>query len=382
MPSTETLIIGAGPAGLAVAGRLGALGRPFIVLEQADALAPAWRAHYDRLHLHTVKQYSHLPHKPFPSDYPTYVPRLDLISYFDDYARQMGIQPVFFQKVTHTSRESGQWVTSTESGENYTSEFLVVATGFNRRPHLPKWPGMEDFKGEMFHSKFYKNGAPYRGKDVLVVGMGNSGAEIALCLWEHGARPALSVRGPVNVVKRDVFGRPTQTTAMLLAKLPVPLADWIGKQVSRLTVGDLRPYGIHRPDMAPMAQLRKFAQTPVMDIGTIDRIKSGEIRVFPAIDHFDESGVHFTDGRYQPFQAIVLATGYQSAVEEFMPGVAPALNAHGHPAALWNDALPGAYFVGFDAYSSGILNSIHRDSGKVTDHLVQQLSRAANPATA
>ena len=88
---TSTLIIGAGPAGLAVAGRLRKQGLDFEVVEKTDMIASSWQGHYDRLHLHTVKQFSHLPHLPFPEDYPLYVPRLDLVRHYENYAKTFDI---------------------------------------------------------------------------------------------------------------------------------------------------------------------------------------------------------------------------------------------------------------------------------------------------
>ncbi len=352
---TETLIIGAGPAGLAMAGALRKIGKPFLILEKTDSLTPAWRNHYDRLHLHTVKDFSNLPHKPFPQDWPQYIPKNDLVAYYEDYARENEIAPVFGEEVARIEKEANGWVVLTQKGSRYEADRVVVATGFNCIPNVPRWPGQADFEGDVYHSKFYKNGKAYAGKRVLVVGMGNSGAEIALDLFEHGAQSFLSVRNAVNIVRRDVFGRPTQLTAMMLRKLPTPLGDFLSKHLGRLTVGDMRPYGLQRPSVSPLRQMREFAKTTVIDVGTIDKIKAGDIRVFPGIDQFTQHGVVFTDGREAAFDAVVLATGYESGLSQMLADSRGVFDAHGIPKGLSVPEQPGLFFLGFDAYATGLL---------------------------
>lgn len=373
---TETVVIGAGPAGLAVAGRLTARERPFVVLEKSDRVADSWHRHYDRLHLHTVKETSHLPHRPFPPDTPRYLPRHRFLEYLQAYAREMGIEPRFGTEVTGVARRGERWVTRSAAGETWTSEHVVVATGFNRAPHIPTWPGREDFRGTVEHSSRYRSGAAHEGEDVLVVGMGNTGAELALDLLEHGARPVLSVRSPVNIVPRDVLGRPTQQTAMLLDRLPNAVGDAIGLLLRRLTVGDLSPWGIEAPDLPPAAQLREKGKTPVIDVGTVERIRSGEIGVRPGIERFLPEGVRFTDGRSGAFDHVVLATGYASRVGDFVADVNGLLDENGHPAPVSADGRHrGLHFVGFDGYAvGGILGTIHRDSGRVADAIERAAS--------
>ena len=374
---TKNLIIGAGPAGLAMAGRFHQLNIPYILIEQHDSLASSWRQHYERVHLHTVKEYSHLPHAPFPDDFPRYIPRKQLIAYYEQYAKDRNITAEFGQKVVKVRKEGNMWITETEAGTLWTSEHVIFATGFNRVPNEPTWPGMDDFPGLIQHSRWYKNGAELKDKHVLVVGMGNTGAEIAIDLHEHGAIPFISVRGPVNIVLRDLNGRPTQTTAMLLQKLPNWLGDWIGKQVSKLTIGDLSAYGIQRPDIPPTKQLRLYGKTPVIDVGTIKLIKEGKILVFKGIDHFEGKEIVFVDGKRAPFEAVILATGYHNKIEDILEDGSHIFNDLGVPARLWYDAHPGLYFCGFDAYSSGLLLSILRDSEKIASHIHQNINRTS-----
>lgn len=373
MIPTQTLIIGAGPAGLATAGRLRKMGLDFILLEQEREAAPAWRRHYDRLCLHTVKELSALPHLPFPKEYPLYVPKKAVLDYFEQYCRELDLHPLFGRQVVEVWQQEGQWHTRTANGEEYVSENVVVCTGFNRKPHIPAFDGQADFRGKILHSSEYRNPAEFQGKKVLVVGMGNSGAEIALDLCERGVQTAISIRGKVNIVPRDTLGRPTQRTAILLSKLPLWLGDALGRMLRRLTIGNLKRYGIEMPDMAPGCQLRTMGKTPMIDIGTLARIKKGEIAVKSGPERFTADGVRFVNGQEEPFDAVILATGYRSALADFLEGAGELFNAAGHPIRAVSPApFDGLHFVGFNGYSSGILRSIYKDSGKVAGHIYQR----------
>ena len=213
MVYVETVIVGAGPAGLAAAACLHRAGAPYMILEREGCVGASWHHHYERLHLHTDRAHSALPYFPLPKHYPKYPSREQFVAYLESYAKRFNLQPRFGQEVYSAHLRDGRWHVRTQH-TIYESRYLIVATGYNARPYLPAWPGQETFTGEVMHSSAYKNGAPYREKRVLVVGFGNSGGEIAIDLWEHGARPTLSVRGPVNVVPREVVGVPILTIAM------------------------------------------------------------------------------------------------------------------------------------------------------------------------
>ena len=370
------VVIGAGPAGLAVSAHLRQRGIPFVVLEESGQVGSAWHRHYDRLHLHTVKELSHLPFLPFPTHYPRYVSRKEFAAYLEGYARYFQISPRFGTKVLEVQRSgNGGWAVYTAQGETIESAVVVVATGVNRVPERPVLVGEEYFSGSIIHSREYRNGKAFVGKNVLVVGMGNTGAEIALDLYEQGAHPWISVRGAVNIVPRDFLGRPTQLTALKVARLPTWLGDRIGKLLRRMAVGDLSRFGIRYPSVSPAAQLRQTGQTPVIDLGTVEKIKSGGIQVVPAIQSLSREGVSFMDGRQLPFEAIVLATGYRPGLPEFLGACPGLLDVYGLPkACIGIQEYSGLYFVGFDNYTAGgILGVIHRDSERVVNHISQQL---------
>jgi cation diffusion facilitator CzcD-associated flavoprotein CzcO len=377
---TDTLIIGAGPAGLAVAGCLVAKGRKPMVIEKAGDVADSWRGHYDRLHLHTVKEHSALPGLPFPPEYPRYVSREQMVRYLAAFADHFRIEPRLGCEATAVvATGDGLWQTTTSTGERFISASVVVATGANAQPVVPPLPGRDRFAGPITHSRAYRNASAWSGKRVLLVGMGNTGAEIALDLSEHGATATLSVRSPVNIVYRDVLGRPTQLTSMMISRLPETWGDVIARAFRDLTVGDLGRWGLRTSPVSPLRDLRRHGRTPVIDVGTVARIKAGDIRVRPGIAILTPHGARFVDGVEEPFDAIILATGYQPGVRQLFPETGLPLDAKGLPlASIGTGALAGLFFVGFDIRQpGGLLRTIKLQAEAIAAALVGQGERMA-----
>lgn len=373
---TDTLVIGAGPAGLATAACLAQHGARPLVIDQAPEVASSWRNHYERVHLHTVKTHSALPGLPFPDDAPRYVSRQGVVDYLTRYADHHGIEPELGETVVgiEPAAPGAGWLTRTASGRLIASRRVVVATGANRRPRAPALPGQSHFGGRVLHSREYRNAAPFANQRVLVVGMGNTGAEIALDLVEHGVSAALSVRSPLNIVHRDVLGRPTQLSSILLSRLPPALGDAAATLLRNLSVGDLGRYGLHTASVSPLRQLREDGKTPVIDVGTLARIKRGDIQVYTGIQTLLHGGVRFTDGTEHPFDTVLLATGYDAALNELFPATPPPLDARGMPTeVVGQGALTGVYFVGFDVRQpGGLLRAIAGQAQWVADCIASE----------
>jgi cation diffusion facilitator CzcD-associated flavoprotein CzcO len=374
----EVLVIGAGPAGLAVAACLAQHGVRAEIIERGEAVGTSWRNHYRRLRLHTVKQHSALPHHPFPKDHPRYVAREQVVDYLTGYACKFQLQPRFGEEAESLTREQGRWLTRCRSGRSFLARTVVLATGANRRPNLPIFPLEDGYLGRIVHSENYRDAQPFTSQRVLVVGMGNTGAEIALDLAQRGANATISVRSPVNIVQRDVLGRPVQVTSILLSKLPDGLADVLALTFRKLTIGDLRPYGIETPPISPLRQLREQGRTPVIDIGTVDMIRRGDIAVRPGIAAFTADGVRFLDGREEPFDAVILATGYHADLARLFPQVQVPVRDKGLPAEVRGSGdLEGVYFVGYDIRQpGGVLRTIAQQSLQVAEEIASA-SRAA-----
>lgn len=365
---TNVVIVGAGPAGLAVGACLRRAGLDFLILEKAHEIAPAWRRHYRRLHLHTVKASSSLPHVPFPKDYPRYVPREKLVTYLDDYVERFELRPRFGEKVNSIRREDGGYLVETER-DTFPAPHVVVASGKNSEPFVPSLPEIEAFKGRRLHSADYSEAAPFTGQSVLVVGMGNTGAEIALDLAECGARPTLSVRNGIHIVPRQLFGVPIQNIAIATQSLPQAVNDRLFPIILDLALGKLEKYGIARPQQGILEQVNA-GRIPVIDVGTVRAIKSGDIKVAPDIKRFTERGAIFVSGRHAEFDSVILATGYRPGFEKFLP----AALRPGKSGITRQSAELGLYLVGFHNPVTGLLREIGREAAAVTADIERRSS--------
>jgi hypothetical protein len=365
MKDADAIIIGAGPAGLACAASMGALGLSVTVLEKADSVAAIWRRHYDRLHLHTDRGHSGLPGWPMPHSFPTYPSRAEVIAYLESYAAHFGIQPVFNTTALSVGRDGARWKIDTERA-SLSAPIVVIATGWADFPYRPFWPGSDSFRGSVIHSSDYRNASPYSGKRVLVVGFGNSGGEIALELAEAGIDTTIAVRGPVQILPRDLLGIPILTWSIAQKSLPARLVDFINAPVIRLAIGPIEKYGLRRAEKGPRRMVEEDGRVPLLDIGTVARIRDGSIGIRGGIDRLTPDGVVFADGSAQEFDAIILATGFRADLRRLLPDVQGVLNAQGQPLATGRaTSEPGLYFCGHIASPTGQLREIGLEAARI-----------------
>ncbi|WP_329039950.1 NAD(P)/FAD-dependent oxidoreductase [Streptomyces sp. NBC_00178] len=369
-------VIGGGPGGLAAAATLRAQGVRTVVLEKSAHVGASWRSHYDRLHLHTIRRWSALPGLAMPRRFGRWVSRDDMVRYLEKYATHHELEVVTGVEVSRIDRtaDGSGWQLSATGGRVLTGRAVVVATGFNHTPRVPAWPGREDFTGELVHASRYRDPAPYAGKDVLVVGIGNTGAEIAVDLVEGGAaRVRIAVRTAPHIVRRSTAGWPAQATAVLVRRLPVRLVDRAGRLMTRLSVPDLAAHGLPRPDTGLYSRVKEGA-IPVQDVGLIDAVKRGRVVPVAAVASFDGDGVVLADGSRITPDAVIAATGYDRALEG-MVGHLGVLDARGRPVvhgARTPEGAPGLYFTGFTNPISGMLREIARDARKIAARLAKR----------
>jgi cation diffusion facilitator CzcD-associated flavoprotein CzcO len=394
----ETVIVGASAAGLATAASLRERGRSFRLLEKAPHVGASWRAHYDRLHLHTSKGFSGLPGLPMPRGYPRYPSREQMVAYLEGYARHFDLRPEFSVSVDRIARKNGGWeiATSAEGGAGFAGDGrsanargtgrlearnVVVATGNTRVPHQPSWPDQAAFQGSIFHSSQYRTGAAWRGRRVLVIGFGNSGGEIAIDLHENGALPDLAVRGAVNVIPRDLLGLPVLAVGIAMDAFPPRVADALSAPLLRLTVGDIRGLGFRKLPYGPAVQINRHGRIPLLDIGTLALVRSGAVKIRPGVERFTPGGVVFDGGAEAAYDAVVLATGFRPKVSEILEG--DVLDADGTPRTSGREAAPGLYFCGFFVSPTGMLRAIGRESAAIARAIArapEATPRSASPA--
>ena len=360
-------VIGAGPGGLAAAAALTRRGVPAVVLEKSDAVGASWRGHYDRLHLHTTRRLSGLPGLAVPRRFGRWVSRDDVVRYLELYVAHHGIEVRTGVQVDRIERDGDAWLLHTADGQTLTARQVVVATGYNHTPSPLDWPGVEAFTGVVQHASTYRNAAPFVGKDVLVVGVGNTGAEIAVDLVEGGAsRVRLAVRTAPHIVRRTSAGWPAQATGILVRRLPPPLVDRIARVVARLQVPDLSEHGLPRPDTGMYSRVLEGA-VPVQDVGLIAAVQARTVEPVAAVASFDGETVVLADGSRITPDAVVAATGYRRGLDALV-GHLGVLDERGRPAVHGPRTAPGApglYFTGYTNPISGMLRELRIDAQRI-----------------
>jgi indole-3-pyruvate monooxygenase len=376
----ETIIIGAGPAGLAIGAVLRRANIPFVLLERAERIGDSWRHHYDRLHLHTPKTHSALPFRPYPRAYPRYPSRDQFVEYLSGYAHALDLTPEFGRDVQRIARSSdSEWEVDTTAGQ-YRGSRVVVATGYNHIPNMPRWPGQDTFTGRIIHSRDYRNGDAFRGSRVLVVGFGNSGAEIALDLAEHGVAATLAVRGTVNVIPRELIGVPITVFSLVFRSLPPRVADRMTTLTRRWAIGDLAAAGLVQSDIGPLTDIAERRRIPVIDVGTLASIRSGKIAVRKGMESFDGPEIQFANGTREPFDTVVLATGFTTGLAAMLPDHASVLDAGERPLTRGHEtARSGIYFCGFNLSATGMLRQIGIEAHAIGREIAAARAGAQNP---
>ncbi|MFE2145830.1 flavin-containing monooxygenase [Streptomyces sp. NPDC059456] len=375
-------VIGAGPGGLAAAAALRARGVRAVVVEKSDAVGTSWRGHYDRLHLHTTRRLSGLPGLAMPRRFGRWVSRDDVVRYLEKYAEFHELEIVTGVEVTRIDPAPGGdgWLLHATGGRVLDARAVVVATGFNHTPALPGWPGRDAYAGRLLHARDYRNAVPYEGRDVLVVGVGNTGAEIAVDLAEGGAgRVRLAVRTVPHIVRRSTAGWAAQRTGILVRRLPVRLVDRLGALVAKSSVPDLAAYGLPRPDTGLYSRVKEGA-VPVQDVGLIDAVRTGKVEPVAAVASFEGAEVVLADGTRITPDAVIAATGYRRGLEGLV-GHLGVLDERGRPrahGARTPAQAPGLYFTGFTNPISGMFREMALDAEKIA----RALSRRLGPQVA
>ncbi|MFI7383357.1 flavin-containing monooxygenase [Streptomyces sp. NPDC049813] len=371
-------VIGGGPGGLAAAARLKAHGVRAVVLEKSEEVGAAWRGHYDRLRLHTTRRLSALPGLPMPRRFGRWVARHDVVRYLEKYAEFHDLEVVTGVEVTRVDRapDGTGWLLRATGGRELTAAAVVVATGYNHTPRLPDWPGAAAYPGRLLHASAYRSPAPYAGQDVLVVGVGNTGAEIAVDLVEGGAaRVRLAVRTAPHIVRRSTLGWPAQRTGILCRRLPVRLVDRLAVPLSRLSVPDLTAQGLPRPDTGLYARARAGA-IPVQDAGLVAAVRSGRVEPVAAVASFEGAEVVLADGARLRPDTVIAATGYHRGLEPLVGHLGVLDPATGRPrphGARTLPAAPGLYFSGYTNPISGMLRELARDADRIGRALAKSL---------
>ncbi|MFG2023320.1 flavin-containing monooxygenase [Streptomyces sp. NPDC048825] len=378
VPSHEdrpVYVIGGGPGGLSAAYALRAQGVRAVVLERSEHVGASWRRHYDRLHLHTTRRLSSLPGLAMPRSFGRWVSRDNVVRYLEKYAEHHELEVVTGVEVSRVepAADGTGWLLRATGGRELTGSAVVVATGYNHTPHVPDWPGRDAYSGELLHAGQYRNAAPYAGRDVLVVGIGNTGAEIAVDLVEGGAsRVRLSVRTAPHILRRSTAGWPAQRTGILVRRLPVAWVDRLAGPVGKISVPDLSAHGLPRPDTGLYSRVNE-GSVPVQDVGLIDAVRQGKVEIVAAVDGFEDGKVVLANGDRIGPDVVIAATGYRRALEDLV-GHLGVLSERGRPVVHGGRTpknAPGLYFTGFTNPISGMLRELALDAQRIAKALAK-----------
>lgn len=353
----DVAIVGAGPAGMAVAKCLKDQGINPLILEMEGDFGSSWRRHYERLHIHTARARSHLPGKPIPRSYPQYVPRAQFVEYLDEYAAEFALDAEFGCKVEQIERHDGGWRLRHSKG-NAQARHVVLATGFAQQPKFGDWPGLDSFPGKILHTRWYRRAADLPGQRVLVIGFGNSGGEIAVDLIEQGREVEIAVRNKVNLLPKELFGIPIGNFELMQKLFGVRLADRLNAPILRAVLGDYEQYGLRKADVGPLTDIVKNGRVPLIDIGTLPLMRAGKLRARPGVARVEGARVHFADGSSGDYDAILMATGYTVDLRPLLGDLPEALDATGRPHKSGAEIAPGLWAISYHAVTNGQLRAI------------------------
>jgi cation diffusion facilitator CzcD-associated flavoprotein CzcO len=375
MSEHDVAIVGAGPAGVAMALSLRDRGLRPLVIDRADEVAASWRARYDRLKLNTGRPFSHLPNRHYPQGTAMFPTRDDVVAHLERHAHESGIELRLGTDVTRIDRQGTGWRLVTSTGD-IDARQVVVANGNQHTPRIPEWPG--EFTGEVLHSSAYRNPGSYQAKSVLVVGSGSSGMEIAHDLATGGAAKVwLAVRTPPNIMLRSLpGGLPGDLVSLPLYRLPVRIADAIGRAARRKNLGDLSEFGLPIPEEGVFSRVKRLDQVPsLVDMDVIDAIRDGSIEVVSAIESFDGDKVVLVDGSRLDAHAVVLATGYLPGLDSLV-GRLGVLGASGKPVVVGErPAAPGLRFLGYSTRPS-LIGYMSKQSKRMARRIARELLAA------
>lgn len=359
LDEAPVLIIGGGISGLGAARELMSFGIACCILEKEDELGASWRKRHPQLKLNTHRKLSQLPGLAMPGSAGDFPNRDTVVEYVQEYASCLGVPIRYECPAKAVRRIEGGWCVETSIGP-MPSRHVVIATGRDREPVIPNWPGRDVWTGRLIHASDVGEIGQYCGKNVLVVGAGNSGLDVLNHLV--GVKTAsllVSVRFGPSIVPKYVLGFPLHRLSPILTRLPVWLLDPLIAGLSRLHYGNLRRYGLARHPHGGAKRLLHGGVTPAIDNGAIAALKKGYIRVVPEISSFRQKDIELIDGHRIAPDVVIAATGYTTGLCEMLPELDltdergfPVINGgEQHPSA------PGLWFTGMRPGLTGFFHA-------------------------
>ncbi len=309
-------VVGAGPAGLAAVRALLAHGLEVDCFERHTGVGGIWdrvnpgTPMYESAHFISSRTLSGYVGYPMPDHFPDYPRNDQVLAYVRDFAAAFDLQRhiQFGVSVDQAAWDGAAWVVRTSDGGVRRYRTLTCANGTQWHPNRPQLPGEDSFTGEIIHSRDYHSGRQLAGKRVLVVGAGNSGVDIVCDAAAHASYAALSMRRGYHLIPKHILGMPADVFNDSGPHVPPRIAQKLFPWLIRRTVGDVTALGWPKPD-------HKILEThPIVNDQIIHYLRHGDVAVRRDLTRFDGSDVVFADGRREPFDLVILATGYRTVV--------------------------------------------------------------------
>ncbi len=380
-------VIGAGSSGIAAAKELHERGIPFDCFELGDRVGGNWvfqntnqiSSSYKSLHINTSRERMEFADYPMPKSYPDF-PRHDHIAkYFDDYVDHFGFRDKirFGVGVDHVApRDDGRFDVRLTNGEEAVYTHVLVCNGHHWDPRMPEppFPGSEDFEGEQIHSHDYKLESQLTDKDVVVLGVGNSGMDIAVDASYYARNTYLAHRRGAHVIPKYLFGKPIDQIGGT-EWLPGPIRFRMLGLMVRLAQGKMEDYGLKKPD-----HVLGHAH-PTISGRILDRLSHGAIIPKPNIASLGKDTVRFDDGSEVHADLVVYCTGYKITFpffdEDFVSAPDNRIDLFKF---VFHPRVDNLYFVGLVQPLGAIMPIAERQSTLIAEHITGAYTLPTLPA--
>ncbi|MBL8497697.1 NAD(P)/FAD-dependent oxidoreductase [Nitrosomonas sp. JL21] len=384
----DVTVIGAGPAGLSVAYELVNAGiKPFVV-ERTAVVGDVWRNHYDGVRLNSGRYFSALSGSKFPLSAGSWPSREEVVRLLETFPTRGGFTvhtDIDIDKVSY-DRQRDIWLITSTEGKHFESRAVVMAIGGCRIPVIPNWEGVETFSGEILHSSKFKNAQAFSGKHILVVGSGNSAAEIASKLTDHASSVTVSVRTAPHILPKSIYGIPLIGIGVWTRSWPTAWVDGLLRFLQHSMIGDLSAHGLPYPDLPLSKQYAINNVVPILYRPFVDDVRAGRIKIVGPIQKITGKSVHVLRHIHtSPTEendlvalepdVIIAGTGFRTGISKLVqvPGIADKDDRSVIAGDQEFKDAPRLYFIGQINPLSGLLREIRLEAGRIVQKIKHQL---------
>lgn len=338
--NAEVIVIGGGQSGLACAYYLRKANIDYLILDDREVSGGAWNSTWDSLKLFSPAEHSSLPGYIMPRAKDEYPPNEHVIKYLSDYEKRYDIKIKRPVKVIDVIKDNKFFRIKSNKGD-FTSKYLICATGTWSNPYIPDYKGKDEFQGEQIHSAFYKNPAQVAGKKVMIVGAANSAAQILADLVYTNTSYWVCL-DPPNFLPKEIDGRYLFDLATKKYK---------GEEINK------------DANLGNIVQVESVAKA----------LAEGKMQYYSIFDHLDKTGAVWKDGSRLDVDVIIWATGFKSAIN-YLNGLKINAGQRIKTIGTKSEDIENLYFVGFGnwtGFASATLIGVGRTAKRTVEMIGQ-----------